>query len=142
MSKRIPPKLGRDDGSHSDAARWQLGELLLDETRRELRRGEAVIAIEPKPLNLLMLLVRHPGELITKDELVDRLWGGRVVTDTVIARCVAKLRTALGERQDWVRTIHGYGYRYDGWVEPLTLPLLPTPAPAAAPDGSLPGPAR
>lgn len=117
VSKRVLPRL--DDPKWQVGARWRLGDFELDESRRELRwRGE-VVSIEPKPLNLLMLLVRHPGELITKDELISRLWGGRPVSESVIARCVAKLRGALAKNQDWVRSVHGYGYRFDGWVEPL-----------------------
>lgn len=139
MSKRIPPALSQAQEGRVTGARWQLGAFELDEGRRELRRGEQVIAIEPKPLNLLMLLLRHPGELISKDELIERLWGNRPVSDTVIARCVAKLRAALGEHQDWVRTVHGYGYRFDGWVEPLTETLpTATPTPPATP-APLPG---
>lgn len=138
MSKRIPPRLN-DEQAHPASARWQLGVFELDEGRRELRRGEQVIAIEPKPLNLLMLLVRHPGELITKDELIDRLWGGREVSETVIARCVSKLRAALGEHEDWLRTIHGYGYRYDGWVEPLAAPVIEALPARLMAGASLPG---
>jgi non-specific serine/threonine protein kinase len=51
---------------------------------------------------------------------------------------VTKLRHALAERQEWVRTIHGYGYRYDGWVEPLDGATGPSPAPIAVPE-ALPG---
>lgn len=142
MGKRIPPALSQAQEGRTTGARWQLGTFELDESRRELRRGERVMVIEPKPLNLLMLLVRHPGELISKGELIERLWGNRPVSDTVIARCVAKLRAALGEHQDWVRTVHGYGYRFDGWVEPLTETLpatTPTPPPTPAPLPGRPG---
>ncbi|MDO9453472.1 MAG: winged helix-turn-helix domain-containing protein [Stagnimonas sp.] len=57
-----------------------------------------MIGLEPIPLNLLLLLLRTPGELVTKQELIDLLWGGRVVSEGLITSCVNKLRLALGEQ--------------------------------------------
>jgi len=119
MSKKAIPDFGDEAGPALHSARWRFGTFELDETRRELCRDGQLQPIEPKPLNLLMLLVRRPAELITKQELVDALWTGRPVSDAVIAGTVARLRVALGEEAgEWIRTVHGFGYRFDA---PVTL---------------------
>jgi non-specific serine/threonine protein kinase len=83
----------------------------------QLRRGELLLKVEPKPLEVLAELVRNAGELVTKNELMDSVWAGRVVTESVIARCIAKLRTVLDdESQTLILTIHSYGYRFTGEV--------------------------
>jgi eukaryotic-like serine/threonine-protein kinase len=126
------------DPAARTAARWQIGSaggIELDELTLELRRGGQPVAIEPKPLELLMLLVRQPDVVVTKDELLDQVWAGRVVSESVLTKCVAKLRDALGdETQSLIKTVHGFGYR-------LTAPvrrLGPAHAAAArAPDAWL-----
>jgi len=114
---------------------WRLGEFELDESRPALRRGEVRVALEPKPFKLLLVLIRHAGQVVTHQQLLDQLWEGRAVSDAVISRCASKLRSALGQQQDWVRTVHGQGYRYDG---PVTPPDDGSPLPplrsTAAPD--------
>jgi len=126
--KPVPEFLSAQDETLRGAL-WRIGDLVLDETRRELRRGDTVLSLEPKPFNLLMLLVRHPGQLLTKDELMEALWTGSIVTDSVLTRCVAKLRGVLhDDEQDWIKTVHGYGYRYDGPVE-----LIESQGPTIAP---------
>jgi eukaryotic-like serine/threonine-protein kinase len=95
-----------------DVSRWRIGELELDEATLELRLRGELLTIERKPLELLMWLLRHPGEVITKEELFDALWTGRVVTDSVLTKCVAKLRLAIrDDTQAVLKTVHGFGYR-------------------------------
>lgn len=96
----------------ADVWRWRFGEFELDESKLELRVEGRVVALEPKPLEFLMCLLRHCGEVVTKEELLEALWTGRVVTESVLTSCVAKLRAALDdEAHRIVRTVHGYGYR-------------------------------
>ncbi|GAC1627801.1 MAG: hypothetical protein NVS9B10_17120 [Nevskia sp.] len=114
MSKKVEPDFGSGPGPALHEAHWRFGEFELDERRRELRRLGELLVIEPKPLNLLMLMLRHPGELITKNDLIEALWPGRIVTEAVLGNCVAKLRGVLGpEAAGWIKTLHGYGYRFD-----------------------------
>lgn len=115
-----------------DVSRWRVGDIELDEATLELRRRGELVAIEPKPLELLMWLLRHPGEVITKEELFDALWAGRVVTESVLTKCVAKLRHAIGdETQAVLKTVHGFGYRLVAPVERLALQIEPAPPSAA-----------
>lgn len=123
-----------------DVSRWRVGDIALDEATLELRlRGEPV-AIERKPLELLMWLLRHPGEVITKDELFDALWAGRVVTESVLTKCVAKLRHAIGDdSQAVLKTVHGFGYRLIAPVQRLALDFdPPAPGPSALKPGDSP----
>ena len=99
---------------------------------QELRRAGAPIELEPRPLEVLAELLRHPGELVTKTELMDVVWAGRVVTESALARSVSKLRAALDEpTQRLIVNVHGYGYRYAGEV--TRVEATAGPADATAP---------
>ena len=118
MSKKLRPPAVDDSQPSSGALRWRFAGFVLEESRRELSRDGVVLKLEPKPLDALMLLLRHAGELVTKDEIIAAVWGGRAVTDNVIARCVTKLREVLGEPPGLrLVTVHGFGYRLDAAVE-------------------------
>ena len=96
---------------------YRFGPFELQVDRHELLRAGAPLRIEPKPLEVLAELVRHAGELVTKTELMESVWEDRVVTESVIARCINKLRAALDdESQTLICTVHGYGYRFTGKV--------------------------
>ncbi len=103
--------MGRRDGQVR-AVVWTFGNVVLDGRSLELRVDGAVTALEPKALEVLVVLLAHPGEVVTKDELLDAVWPGRVVTEGVLTKAVAKVRLAIGDaEQRIVRTAHGYGYR-------------------------------
>jgi non-specific serine/threonine protein kinase len=92
---------------------FSFGRAELDEQRRELRVDGRAVALETKPYELLRVFLHHPGETLSKDELIEAVWPGRVVTEGVLAKCVTKLRGALGDdEQQPIRTVHGYGYRF------------------------------
>lgn len=124
---------------------WQFGEFVLDQRSRELRRGGEALELEPKPFNLLLLLLHNAGELVTKEELFDALWRGCIVTDSVLTRCVSKLRQVLGDSVgEHIVTVHGYGYRLQGEVRRLDdeAPPPPRQAVAAQPEPGDPLPYR
>ena len=109
---------------------WRFGEIELDEAGPLLTVHGAAVVIEPRPLALLMYLLRRSGEVCTKTELLEALWPGRVVTEGSLTKCVAKLRQALSDQdQRVVRTVHGYGYRIGipAQVEAIEAPI-PTSA--------------
>jgi DNA-binding winged helix-turn-helix (wHTH) protein/tetratricopeptide (TPR) repeat protein len=128
-------------------ARWRFGDIELDEFRLEIAQAGATIAVESKSLELLRVFVRHPGEVLTKDELLDAVWPGRVLSESVLARSISLLRRAIGDgEQSVIRTVHGYGYRFDAAVERLTpiktqsaatLHLQPGDAPPLRPNWKL-----
>lgn len=96
---------------------WTFGPAVLDERAMELRVDGRPVDIERKSLEVLRHLLQHAGELVTKDQLLKAAWPGRVVTDSVLTKCIARLREALGgEGQTLIVTVHGYGYRLEGPV--------------------------
>lgn len=108
---------------------FRFAECRLDGRSQELTVRGVLTRLEPKPLEVLLLLLRHPGEVVTKDELLDGVWAGRIVSDSVLTKTVARLRLALGdEAQEVIRTVHGYGYRL---IAPVTHEDPGTAAPAA-----------
>lgn len=109
---------------------WRFGDIELDEAGPSLAVQGAAVVIEPRPLALLMYLLRRSGEVCTKTELLEALWPGRVVTEGSLTNCVAKLRQALSDQdQRVIRTVHGYGYRIGipAQVEAIEAPI-PTSA--------------
>jgi eukaryotic-like serine/threonine-protein kinase len=91
---------------------WHFGSCQLDGRTLELRVDGQPAKLEPKPLELLLHLLRHQGEVVTKDELQDAVWPGRILSESVLTKAVAKLRDALADdEQQTVKTVHGYGYR-------------------------------
>jgi eukaryotic-like serine/threonine-protein kinase len=92
--------------------RWRFGPAEYDEARLELRLGGLPVELEPKPLEVLSLLLRHAGEVVTKQELLDEVWRGRVTVEHVLATAVGKLRQALGpEGANLIVTVPRIGYR-------------------------------
>jgi len=140
---RHPPTPGpatpADAAADPRGRRFRFGDCALDTRTLELTVGGAAVRLERKPLELLLYLLSHAGEVVTKEELLDEVWEGRVVSESVLTKCVAKLRQGLGdEDQAIVRTVHGYGYRLvaDVQVErPTTTPvrLLPELKPGDSP---------
>lgn len=98
----------------------------------ELRRSGARIELEPRVLHLLAYLLTRPGRLVSKDELIKSLWGGRVVSESSLTRSVSALRSALGDARRGARileTVHGLGYRF---IAEVGHPAPDAPHPAAA----------
>ncbi|MGE3774874.1 MAG: winged helix-turn-helix domain-containing protein [Gammaproteobacteria bacterium] len=92
----------------------------LDVARGELRTDGAAVPLEPRVYALLCLLVEQRERLISRDELIEKIWDGRVVSDAAIATCVKSARRALGDdgrAQRYLRTVHGRGLRF---VAPVT----------------------
>lgn len=110
--------------------RLAFDDVVIDFAGRRLSRGGAKQALEPKAFAVLALLVRSPGRVFTRDEILDAVWGHQHVTPSVLNRIMSLLRQALGEdaqRPRRLHTVHGIGYRFD----------LPGPEPqsdAAAPE--------
>lgn len=98
--------------------RYRFGHAEFDEARAELRVAGLVVEIEPRPLQVLGELLRHAGEVVTKEELFERVWQGRPTVDNVLPNAVAKLRKLL-QASDAARivTVPRRGLRLDGPVE-------------------------
>ena len=123
------PAMSPSRQSNGHLYRWRFGAVEFDEARHELRVAGLAVEIEHKPLEVLSLLLRHVGEVATKEELFDTVWAGRITVDHVLATAVGKLRKALdaaGESR--IATVPRIGYRFDGPVERVAVGRQPTSA--------------
>jgi DNA-binding winged helix-turn-helix (wHTH) protein len=116
------------------------GPFRLDSTAGQLRRGEAVVPLAPKAFTVLEHLAGHPGQLITKDDLLELAWADVHVGDGALKVCIREIRRALGDdprAPSYIETAHRRGYRFIAPVsmEPMPIPaattLTPTPGHAA-----------
>lgn len=116
---------------------WTFAGARLDERTLELKVGGRLVALERKPLEVLRTLLRRAGDVVSHDDLLDAVWPGRILSDSVLKKCVSQVRDALRDTdQGIVKTVHGYGYRLVApvEVEPLGPSLLLSPGLRA--DGS------
>lgn len=103
---------GPEPPESTPALIWHFARAVLDERTMELRVDGKPVALEPKPLELLRELLRHAGEVVTKEELADAVWPGRIISESNLTKCISTVRDAVGdEQQAIVKTVHGYGYR-------------------------------
>jgi TolB-like protein len=92
----------------------------LDPARFELRKAGVPIATEPQVLALLLLLASNPDRLVSKDEVIEKIWNNRIVSEAAVAARVKSARKALGDdgsQQRLLRTVHGKGFRFVGNVQ-------------------------
>ena len=107
--------------------------------RRDSPASEPV-RIEPRVMAVLTCLARHVGEVVTRDELCAEVWGGRVVSDEALSRCISLLRHVLDDNSrepHFIRTIARIGYT----LVPIPEPLAPDPEALSLPQASSARPA-
>ena len=97
----------------------RFGDYRLDIARRELRCGNAPIALEPKAFDLLAYLVRHHDRVVSKGDLLQAVWDGRLVSESALTTRINAVRRALGDdgaSQRLIRTFTRKGVRFVGQV--------------------------
>ena len=107
-----------------------------------LVRGGHETHLEPKVMDVLLCLARHAGEVVTREALLEQVWGKTIVTDDAVTRCISELRTVLGDtdrERTYIRTIPRRGYSLIAEVRPLDA-LTAVTALAQADADALPGP--
>jgi DNA-binding winged helix-turn-helix (wHTH) protein len=128
---------------------YVFGDCELDEALYELRHGGVPVKLEPKAFRVLAYLIRHRDRVVTKDELIEKLWPGEFVTESALTRCIVKARQAVqddGVAQRVIKTVHGHGFRFvaavDTHVHSATTNISPadrtTARKAAEPAPSIP----
>lgn len=98
---------------------YRFEDLVLDVSNYELRRQGRIVPLEPRVLDVLAHLVTNHDRVVTKEELLDAVWGDRFVSDTAVTSCVKAARRAIGDdgtEQRLIKTIHRRGYRFVGPV--------------------------
>ena len=102
-----------------------LGPFVLNVSRYELTCAGKPVRMERIPMDLLILLVRENGRLVSRDEIIERLWGKDIFfdTDNSINTAIRKIRRALGddpEKPRYIETVLGKGYRFKSRTDPAT----------------------
>ena len=95
------------------------GDCVLDADRRELRRASAAVSIGPQAFDLLLFLVENRARVVSKRDLLEAVWGGRVVSESTITSHINAARTAIGDtghEQKFIRTVARKGFRFVGDV--------------------------
>ena len=112
--------------SERKPVRLRVGDWIADPATNELRQGDRVVRLEPKPMDVLMRLAARPGEVVSREELLADVWPGVVVVDEALTQSIARLRRALGEGA-YIETIAKRGYR-------LTAPVAADERQAVSPS--------
>lgn len=118
------------------------GPFVLDVANARLTRDGTPVELRPKAFELLAALAARPRQLVSKDELLDSVWGRRFITEGVIKSLVSELREALDDDPKaprWIETVARRGYRFCGALQPAPAasPAAP-PAPAGPAVASTP----
>src|SRR5580698_600534 len=113
---------------------FRFGPFELEVRSGELRKHGIRLPLREQPFRILLLLLEHPGELVERTEIRDRLWPNETVVefDPAINNAVRRLRDALGESAEkplHIETVARRGYRFLGEVEPVETPA---PEPSAS----------
>jgi TolB-like protein len=114
----------------------------LDRSKVELRRDGESVPVEPQVFALLLLLVENRERLVTRDEIIEKVWDGRIVSDSALDTRIKSARRAVGDdgkAQRFLRTIHGHGFRFIAEVKEAaaaraTGGIVETPRPAREGD--------
>src|SRR5215208_5435529 len=87
----------------------------LDLRRHELRRAGEVVHLEPQVFDLIAFLLRRRDRIVSKDEILDTIWDGRIVSDAALSSRINAARKAIGDNgndQIFIRTFHKRGFRF------------------------------
>jgi len=109
------------------------GDYSLDVGRRELRRGQHLVEVEPQVFDLLVYLVRNRDRVVTKDDIIASVWGGRIVSESTLSSRITAVRKAIGdsgEQQALIRTAARKGIRFIGDVSERASPVAASPVPS------------
>jgi TolB-like protein len=109
--------------SQVNSAAFRFANFEIDVARHELRCGDKVVPIEPQVFDLLVHLIRNRNRIVSREELIDAVWKGRVISEATLSSRVSAVRRAIGDNGDnqfFVRTHHKRGFRFVGQVEDST----------------------
>lgn len=108
--------------------RFQFEDFVLDADRRELRRGGPPIAVQPQVFDLLLHAIEQRHRVVSRDDLIDVVWNGRIVSESTLATRINAARRAIGDsgrEQRLLRTVARKGIRFVGAVTTASAPEAP-----------------
>src|SRR6188508_2043595 len=119
--------------------KYTFSEFEIDLSQHELRRLGESVHIEPQVFDLIVHLVRNHDRIVSKDELIETIWNGRIISEAALSSRINGARRALGDNgndQTLIRTLHKRGFRFIGEVDegsaPVAVAAGPSPLPQAA----------
>jgi DNA-binding response OmpR family regulator len=122
--RAIIRRVRHTERSLKTARRLVSDELILDRTARRVHINDQEIAVTPKAVAILEYFMTHPGELVTRDRLLDAVWGWEsAVGGRVVDTRIAELRKGLNDdptEPRFIETLPGQGYRFIGTVKEIT----------------------
>ena len=95
--------------------RYYVGEWLVEPEQSRLVRGSESAKLDPKAVQVLSFLAKHPNEVVTKEQIIGSVWDGAFVSDEVLTTAIWSLRKALGDdakEPRYIQTVWGFGYVY------------------------------
>ena len=101
---------------------YEFGPFRLDITERQLQCNGKVVALTPKAFEVLTVLAANPGRLLTKEELLHKVWPDTFVEESTLVQNIATVRRALGEssgERQFIETVPKTGYRFVADLKPL-----------------------
>ena len=107
--------------------RYFFDDYALDSERRELRRGAHVVPTTPQVFDLLDYLIRNRERVVSKDDLINAIWNGRIVSDAALTTRLNAARSAIadtGEKQRLIKTLPRKGFRFVGEVQEVQRPAI------------------
>ena len=126
--------MDKDGDAGQTTGTFAFADVTIDAGGHRLLRGGHDIAVEPKAFAVLLEFLAHPDQLLTRNQLLDAVWGHSFVTPATLSRIIAQLRRALADDSEaprCIQTVHGLGYRF---IAPLEIvPEKPVPALRFAP---------
>ena len=118
-------------------SKYQFAEFEIDLSQQELRRLGKAVHIEPQVFDLIVHLVRNHDRIVSKDELIETIWNGRIISEAALSSRINGARRALGDNgndQALIRTLHKRGFRFVGDVRAVTAPDADAQAVRLVPD--------
>src|SRR5712672_2683603 len=115
------------ESSLSDGYLYRFGQFALDCRKRTLSRADSPVSLTPKAFDVLLFLVQHPHRLVTKEELLQTVWGDRFVEEGNLTRYMSHLRKALGDHGEETRlivTVARKGYQFTADVSVVDAETL------------------
>jgi DNA-binding winged helix-turn-helix (wHTH) protein/TolB-like protein/Tfp pilus assembly protein PilF len=119
FGKEVETEKGSNNGNGRGALRYSFDEFEVDPSNRICTRDGVPITVSGKVYDILLVFLENPGRLLSKDELLDRVWANEFVEEGNLARNVSTLRKALGDtgrQHRFIVTVPGHGYRFVGEV--------------------------
>ena len=117
--------------------KYQFSEFEIDLSQQELRRLGQAVHIEPQVFDLIVHLVRNHERIVSKDELIETIWNGRIISEAALSSRINGARRALGDNgndQALIRTLHKRGFRFVGDVRAVDAPVMDAEPARLVPD--------